>query len=87
MKSTKLVGLSGIVRKIRVFKKRGKSRLEEISGVKCNKLKMQCEHSKPKMATALLLHLAVVSSNGMTEGGSGEVVYGVGFAWKPRFGH
>ena len=39
MKSTKLAGLSGIIRKIKGLKKRGKLRLEEARGLKYNKSK------------------------------------------------
>lgn len=40
MKSTKLVGIGGIARKIRIFRERGKIEIERNKGPKCNKLKL-----------------------------------------------
>ena len=40
MESIKLVGLNGIIRKVKGFKEMGKMRLEISWGLKCNKLKV-----------------------------------------------
>ena len=73
MKSIKLVGLSGIIGKIRGFKEMFQLRLEISQGLKCNKQKVGVKPAK--LATNFL---AAVSGDGTTEGGLGKVVYSVG---------
>ena len=76
MKSIKLVSLSGIIGKVRGLKEKGKSRLEETRQAKCNKLKMQCERSKPKTVTALPPHLATVFGDGLPREARGRGLIG-----------
>ena len=73
MKSIKLVGLSGIIRKIRDFKKRGKRRLKISWRLKCNKTK-----AGVKTCKSVADSLASVSNDGIAEDGLGEVVYDAG---------